>query len=433
MTAMQRTNLWQDFVLPTVLFAALGGMTWAVRGSSGFGGSQGCIFAGVTWGAAWWFIAREPGARQLRRYSSGWIVLAMTLGIGYAGGRGWAQWHHFFDGRLETNASTHAFVAISPVQGFVWLFIAGVPWAGLGACTLAWCGPKNPTSIWLWIVRFAFGIGAVYSARYLFQQFPQIFLPNYDILGEHYYDWKTNPSLRRVINDNRAAITHLALYLGFLAFEIIRRDWRNVVLILTVGVLNGIGWSLLQNWTWADRNWPGAFNWWRCWESTGGMSIGIAFGVAYYLVNRKSDEQEQATINPRPNLERFGLYLGLILGLAFSIRNGLKGWSNIYIGNEEYWSRILTMVIGPTMLIAIAAVAIYIVRRPRPRGYDGDIFPHAHKLIWTVLIIQNILAQLVTHIFSSRSETAFNLFYIVLFIISGTIVYSVHTNKNKAS
>jgi hypothetical protein len=45
-------DLAHNLVLPTLLFAALGGMTWAVRGCSGFGAVAGCIFAGVTWGAA---------------------------------------------------------------------------------------------------------------------------------------------------------------------------------------------------------------------------------------------------------------------------------------------------------------------------------------------------------------------------------------------
>src|SRR5579871_4021623 len=79
-----RHRLAHDFVLPTLLFAALGGMTWAVRGCSGFGAVAGCIFAGVTWGAAWWFIALEPGRERARRYDSGWIVLALTVGIGLA-------------------------------------------------------------------------------------------------------------------------------------------------------------------------------------------------------------------------------------------------------------------------------------------------------------------------------------------------------------
>jgi len=129
----------EDFVLPTLLFASLGAMTWAVRGCSGYGGMAGCLFAGVTWGAAWWFIARDPGPIQSRPYASGWIILALAVGIAVSGGRGWMQWPSFFEGRLQTNTPKGEFVSISRGYGFVWLFIAGVPWAGIGACLLAWC------------------------------------------------------------------------------------------------------------------------------------------------------------------------------------------------------------------------------------------------------------------------------------------------------
>src|SRR5437899_2394431 len=61
-------------------------MVWAVRGCSGFGAMKGCIFAGVTWGTAWWFIARDPIGPQSRRYSSAWIILALAAGIGISGG-----------------------------------------------------------------------------------------------------------------------------------------------------------------------------------------------------------------------------------------------------------------------------------------------------------------------------------------------------------
>ncbi|GMV94114.1 MAG: hypothetical protein AMXMBFR82_38920 [Candidatus Hydrogenedentota bacterium] len=428
MNPQPRRDFVHDLVFPTMLFAALGGMTWAVRGCSGFGGSAGCIFAGVTWGAAWWFIAREPVVEQRRRYTSGWIMLAVTVGMGIAGARGWAQWSTFFEGRLQTNTAAGEFVPISPAYGFLWLFIAGVPWAGIGACMLAWCGSVRPTTIWHWGIRIGCGIGGAWLAAALFRHLPQVFLPLYDSLEVRYHDLDANPNLRRLINDNRAAIIHMGLYLGFLAYEFGRRDWKNVVLIMTVGVLNGIGWAALQNWQWADEVWPGGnFNWWRCWESTGGISIGIAYGVAYFLVNRPVPAEARRVnkslfTNQRPNLERFGLYLGLILGLGFSIRNGLKGWANIYLGNEDLWAARFSMVILPLMLLGIAAVIVYVWRRPLPAGYEGNVFPRAAWIIWTVLIVQNVIAQLVTASPKGWTEAVFAIYYVLLFLIAAGIV-----------
>ena len=447
MSRENQRDLAQDLVLPMLFFAALGAMAWAVRGCSGFGGMDGCIFAGVTWGTAWWFLAREPGARQSRPYASGWIILALTVGIGVSGNRGWMQWPSFFDGHLQTNAALGRSVPIPRAYGFLWLFIAGVPWAGLGACLLAWCGSHRRVRPGQWCLRLACGIGAAFLARVLFDSMPEVFLPLYRTMRVQYHDLQANPNLGRLLNDNRAAITHLGLYLGLLAYEMGRRDWRNATLILTVGLVNGTGWALCQNWRWAPRIWPGAgFNWWRCWESCGGISIGLAYGLAYYLANRRLSASDRAleAMGPagsHPNLERFGAYLGLLLGLGLSVRNGLKGWANIYLGNENYWDRVLWRVIGPLLLLALVALPVWIRLRPVPGTYQsklpsssgtgpagpgvphGDVFPHAYRLAWLVLLVQNAIAQLITGPHTSWNETAFSLYYVLLFLLSAVILH----------
>jgi hypothetical protein len=422
------------------------------------------------------------------------------------------QWPSFFNGHLQTNAATGEWVPISRAYGFLWLFIAGVPWAGIGACMLAWCGSERRTRIWHWGLRIACGIGAALLARFLFDHLPEVFLPLYKTMKSQYHDFGANPNLRRLINDSRSAIIHLGLYLGFLLYEVVRRDWKNVKLILTVGLVSGMGWSLCQNWQWASRLWPTAsFNWWRCWESSGGISIGIAYGLAYYLVNREISGEERALQHKKPigwqydletfliyfglawflaglfaltvgvgrnvyfsvgymaalaltvvfgivhffvrgrisreeqarhetpvlvsdpNLERLGLYLGLLVGLGLSIRNGLKGWANIYLGNEEYWSRVFWMYIGPLMLICFGALIVWLLVRRIPRDFQGDVFPHAYGIIWLVLITQNVIAQLVTGPPTAWNEMAFSIYYILLFLISAVIILHYRFIKLRSS
>jgi len=426
-------DLPHDFILPTLLFISLGAMTWAVRGCSGFGAMNGCAFAGVTWGAAWWFLSRDPRPSQSRPYTSGWIILALTIGIGISGNRGWMQWPSFFEGHLQTNSPRGEFVPISRSYGFLWLFIAGVPWAGLGACLLAWCNSERTPKLRDWALRLACGAAAVWLARTLFHHYPEIFLPLYKSLKSRYDDLPANPNLRRLMGDNRAAILHLGLYLGLLFAEMIRRAWRNVALIGTVGLVNGIGWSLCQNWKWAPGVWPeGKFNWWRCWESSGGISIGLAYGIAYFICNRplaSSRQMIENSCNLRPNLERFGAYLGLIFGLGLALKNGLKGWANIYIGDERHWNHVLWQIIGPLMLLATVGIAIQIYSKRFPQRYDKDLFPHSYALIWLVLIWQNVIAQLVTGPRTVWTEMAFKLYYLLLFLISAVIVFHYHQYK----
>jgi hypothetical protein len=568
MTHTNRLDLSRDFVLPTLLFAALGGMTWAVRGCSGFGAVPGCLFAGVTWGAAWWFIAHDPSREQSRRYASGWIVLAVTVGVGLSGARGWMQWPSFFEGRMLTNYDKGETVPIPRIYGFLWMFIAGVPWAGLGACLLAWCGSLRETRVWHWVLRIACGICGAALGRWLIHTYPQAFLPLYQSLESRYHDVKANPNLGRLANDCTAAFYHLGFYLGFLAYEVVRKDWKNAVLILTVGLVNGAGWALCQNWSWAHGVWVSAsFNWWRCWESSGGISIGIAYGIAYFLVNRRMSDAERAVVATRqalagpnfewllvyfgltsylslflgdrmenwgriyfaivilfgaayyllnrgkpaddtarkterdqtggwgalgavfltlalivglisparnlivgrfldardaarsgplyyfgivmalglvwyllncqrfdeekrittpidgdPNIERLGLYLGLLMGLGLSVRNGLKGWFNIYRGNEDYWSHVLWQYLGPVFLLCLIAITAWILLRPLPRNFRGRVFPHAAGLMWLVLIVQNVIAQLITGPLTEWNEMAFSIYYVLLFAITAAIV-----------
>ena len=429
----QPGNLADDLVLPVIFFMALGAMTWAVRGSSGFGAVNGCVFAGVTWGAAWWFIARDPAGPQSRRYSSGWIILALTVGIGISGNRGWMQWPSFFEGRLQLNTPQGQYAPISRVYGFVWLFIAGVPWAGLGACLLAWCAPARPLGWRDWTLRLACGIGAAILAATLFRLFPEWFLPLFSSLREQYANLEANPNLRRLIGDNRAAIIHLGCYLGFLGFEIFRRDWKNALLISTVGLVNGIGWAVCQNWRWAQALWPQAdFNWWRCWESCGGMSIGLAYGLAYFLVNRRvsTPVPSSGVVVSRPNLERFGAYAGLLLGLGLSVKNGLKGWANIYLGNEEHWNRVLWSIFGPLLLLGFGLLVMRLRTRRLPAQFEGDIFPNDYRMAWLVLIIQNAIAQMVTGPSTVWNEMAFKIYYGLLFIVSGTILHYFYHRRN---
>ena len=610
MTKPNRPDLASDLVLPTVLFAALGAMSWAVRGCRGFGGGAGCIFAGVLWGAAWWYCARDPAREQSRRYASGWIVLALTLGMGIAGQRGWMQWPHFFAGQLATNWDKQEFVPISSGYGFLWQFLSGVPWAGLGACLLAWCGARRETRAWHWLLRIACGLGAGALARALFDRYPQYILPLYSSLEFRYQDPIANPGLQRLINDCGAALTHLGYYLGFLLFEVARRDWKNVVLILSVGVVNGAGWAALQNWTWAPGVWEGAdFNWWRCWESSAGISIGAAYGIAYFLVNRRMADEERAALASRraiagpnfewllifsglaavlsvfvgplvggrgsigvstldlpphlaaylrdhldawgsvyfavvllfgaayycryrgttmaelptgrgwkacianvdvgalllvaaliaplfagtelrqafldlmqpvspgasagprlsegattfrvlyaatvtalglawylarrktideerrrgtpgdgdPNLERLGVYLGLLAGLGLSLLNGLNGWLRIDRGDPG--GQVLWHVLGPAYLLGLVAVLAWILFRPLTREFRGDLHPHAYGLMWLVLIVHNAVAQLVTGPPSQWKEMAFSIYYVLLFTITGVIVF--HTSSRK--
>src|SRR5205807_4951824 len=133
-----------------------------------------------------------------------------------------------------------------------------------------------------------------------------------------------------------------------------------------------------------------------------------------------------------PNLERFAAYFGLLLGLGLSIKNGLKGWTNIYWGNEEHWNQVLWKIIGPLLLAGTTGLTILVKRRPVEPGFSGDLYPHDYRLMWLVLIIQNIIAQLVTGPSTVWSEMVFQIYYVVLLVISGIIIHHFYCTRRTA-
>jgi hypothetical protein len=645
-----RSGLAHDFVLPTLLFTELGAMSWAVRGSAGASAMNANVAPGLLWGAAWWFVARDAGRWQSRRYASSWILFAVTIGFALAGNRGWMQWHHMYEGHLSTNWPKGEWEPIAPFYGFLWFFLAGSAWAGLPACLLAWCCTERPARAWEWTLRIACGLGGAYLASRLFMSYPDFFLPSYDTIADKYHNLRANPGLDKLIRDNGATVRHLGYCLGFLLFEAMRRDWKNVTLISTVGIVNGLGWSLLQNWKWAAHVWPEArFNFGRCWEASGGITIGLGFGLAYFLVNRQetaarreSRERRLASTFPHgdwllaagllmllgwtafwpavadlrlpsqiiftpepmwgvicllaaaaciggafvkrveswiglvlmlvlgwfihnevnagfgdgirdaalrpdwlfgvdlswlnesarsalhrisawasagnlyfclvaayclarlfrlrpqngttpnarfgwdelltylsfaliliaaigpnlasswpaplcfalavaafgvgyfvlrsrsttvanqedPNLARWGLSLGLVYGLGLSLRKLLKGGSHLYLtdyGDEKYWDPACWKWVAAGMLVCLAAGTVWFLVRRLPSGFAGDLFPHAAGIFWLIMIVENIVAQVVTgpvvgpH--ARWDDFQFNLFYLVLFALTAAVTY----------
>ncbi len=114
--------------------------------------------------------------------------------------------------------------------------------------------------------------------------------------------------------------------------------------------------------------------------------------------------------------ERFReVYAGLLVGLGLSIRNGLKGWANIYLGNEKYWGHVFSLIIGPMILLGLVLAAVWVRLRPPAKDYGGEVFPHSCRIIWLVLITQNVIAQLVTGPLTAWTETVFSIYYVCFF------------------
>jgi hypothetical protein len=176
----------------------------------------------------------------------------------------------------------------------------------------------------------------------------------------------------------------------------------------------------------------GMVNWWHA-PTFFGIAV-AGFGVGYYYLacrEARSADSTSSTMDrvtaEDPNLERWGAYLGLLYGLGLTLRKGLKGVTNIYFANENYWDEVFWNWIALAMLVCLVVGMVVMLLRRIPRSSRRDAFPGAYGIMWLVLIAQNVLAQLVTGpILGPRAswiEASFSLFYISLFFTSAVIVF----------
>jgi hypothetical protein len=151
----------------------------------------------------------------------------------------------------------------------------------------------------------------------------------------------------------------------------------------------------------------------------------VAIGLVWLALFRSEFAAEKNAGTPKAGdamIESFGLGLGLLTGLGLSIRNGAKGWFNIYLGDERYWSEVLWRYLGPTFLAILIGLALWtLYRRARMRLPKGRL-PYAYGAIWLVLVVQNTIAQLVTGPWSQWHEVAFSIYYMLLFFITAVII-----------
>jgi hypothetical protein len=155
-----------------------------------------------------------------------------------------------------------------------------------------------------------------------------------------------------------------------------------------------------------------------------------AFGAGRCLFSLRTFRETEGTSEMKAlhdcNLESLSVSLGLLLGLGLSIKNGLRGWANIYPKTfpegESCWGEVFWRVVGPLMLICLAALLIWRLIPNRSGQVSENLYPRALRLMGLVLIVQNVIAQMVTGPIGDPRELPFNIYYLVLFLISAAII-----------
>ena len=400
-------------IFPPVLITISATFGWAVRGQAGFGAIPGCVFAGTLIAMAWFYLSTRKQDGGTRPYCSGWTILAIMLGIGINGMHGWSQYGSWVQGFFNYDSLT-----INPVYGYGWWFVASVPWGATGAVFLSWTRVDQKTSSRLWCLRFIFGGAGVLIAMALFFALPSWFLPYYGTVP--YGDENACHDCVDTYNHNLASMIFMGFYLGFLAFEIWRKNWENAKLIAIVGLCTGIGWMAFQFWMFAGRWFPGvAFNWWRCWELSAGFSIGIGYSIAFMVCNKQSATVAANAKHEHPNAERFiGTFLAIVIGLVYAITGGIEGAYVIYDdpANSVLPQVIVDACIAIASMIVIVITWIQQVKRQKgaPVETNHDIFAWLYPAMLSAFFV---IGLVITDFLSSPSERDFFIFYCVMWTI----------------
>jgi hypothetical protein len=161
----------------------------------------------------------------------------------------------------------------------------------------------------------------------------------------------------------------------------------------------------------------------------------ILVGTSWYFVCLRGFAAERRSGTPAegdPNLERLGLALGLLAGLGLSLEYGIKGWFNTYGYDERVWDLRLQHALAPLYLLMVLAIALWVLLRPLPRSFRGNIFPHAAAAMWLVLLVQNAIAQAITGPLTDWNERAFSIYYGVLFAFTAVTVVHFQLVKKRS-
>lgn len=335
-----------------VIMGFMGAFFWAIRGTTGFGGSQGAALAGLGWAMLWYIFCHCDGQAGIRPYGSLRTIAAITFGAAFGGMTGygvytaWVQGHFYLnhpDGLREVGAWT----------GYLALFLCGLHWGGNAGVFLAWCAPRRAPGLRGWLLRIAAGLLGALIAGIIVRYFPHWFLPFY---AEGVYEVEEYRTCQRAVGSLRNIAPHVGLFLGFLIFEICRRDWRAVAVMLIMSLGFAVSFSA-GGWWHTFHGSALSLGWWKNWEMSIGLGGGLAYGLVFYLFNQAAPGETRP--QPRGRERFWGAAFPIWIVLGSIVANTWQGMVNLHAFEWTTTCRIITTLV---FLIPAAVVLVLWLR-----------------------------------------------------------------------
>ena len=277
--------------LPMLLFGSMGAITWAIRGTAGWGGVDGTVMPGLMWGMLWYFICMRRGI------DARGIVFWLGFGLALGGELGYGQYVAWMQGRFYVGDEI---LSIAPSIGYLWFVLCGIGWAAPGGIILGWALGKN-APLRYWIIRSLFVIVLLlflfawplvdWLAEQMVRFWPGFLFPHADM---GLYSGELGKHLSRTVYTNTQNFAVVVWWIAALVVAAIQRDRPTIVPGLLLG--GGFGLGFLQSALWCHGYSfaPSYIDWWKMWELNAGFNLGILYALALYWAMRKVDANRQS-------------------------------------------------------------------------------------------------------------------------------------------
>jgi hypothetical protein len=273
---VQREAGARQFCMTLLLFGSMGAITWAIRGTSGWGGVDGTIVPGMTWGLLWWYLCYRRGIDART------IPLWLGLGIAVGGELGYGQYVSWIRGMFEAGDTT---IPVSPWIGYAWFAVCGAAWAAPGGVLLGWALGEGASRS-RWVARLLVPLGAGFLGWMLVQSCPSWFFPNHD-LG--LYAGDLDRHLVRTVETNTRNFVVVCWGAGALFVAALQRDRTTLAAGALLALGFGAGFPLSAAWCLGYSCAPGYIDWWKMWELNAGFNLGLLYAAALWWAAGRVD------------------------------------------------------------------------------------------------------------------------------------------------
>jgi hypothetical protein len=239
-----------------------------------------------------------------------------------------------------------------------------VGWGGVASVFLAWTSIERPAHLWGWLGRAGLALIGAIALRWIAMEYPEFVMPLYDRVN--YSDTATCPSCSRTTQTLVESMMWLGFTLGGWLAELLRRDWRNVQLILTMSLGFGLAFAGF-NWFHTLHDISSLrLSWWKYWESTVGLLGGITLGVCFCLFNRPVRHPSGGQgccrrVFCSPYVESLlGVWLPLLLSLYMFLSREIDRFMGLLA--VDGWPE-LTVVVPVFVAAVLIAVGLVVILR----------------------------------------------------------------------